>query len=62
MNSYLRFIKIHNLIADTLFNTSSRITLKLKNNCEVEVHRNTISRLLVEKGYKWKIPEFFQKE
>ena len=31
--------------------------MKLKNNYEVEVHRSTISRFLVEKGYKWKGPQ-----
>ena len=45
------------LIADSPFNTSDRITIKLKNNYEVEVHRSTISRFLVEKGYKWKGPQ-----
>ena len=49
------------LIADSPFNTSSRIALKLKNNYEVEVHRSTISRLLVEKGYKWKGPQIVYK-
>ena len=38
------------LIADSTFNTSNRIAIKLKNNYEVEVHRSTISRFLVEKG------------
>ena len=42
------------LIADSPFNTSNRIAIKLKNNYEVEVHRSTISRFLVEKGYKWR--------
>ena len=42
------------LIADSPINTSSRIALKLKNNYEVEVHKSTISRFLIEKGYKWK--------
>ena len=45
------------LIADSPFNTSNRIAIKLKNNYEVEVHRSTISRFLVEKGYKWKWPQ-----
>ena len=40
------------LIADSPFNTSNRIAIKLKNNYEVEVHRSTISLFLVEKGYK----------
>ena len=40
------------LIADSPFNTSNRIAINLKNNYEVEVHRSTISRFLVEKGYK----------
>ena len=53
--------EIHNnfilkLIADSLFNTSNKIVLKLNNNFEVEVHRSTIYRFLVEKGYKWKGP------
>ena len=39
-------------IANSPFNTSNRIVLKLKNNYEVEVHRCTISRFLFEKGYK----------
>ena len=38
------------LIADSPFNISNRITLKLKNNYEVEVHKSTISQFLVEKG------------
>ena len=42
------------LIADSPFNTSKRIALKLKNNYEVELHRSIISRLLVQNGYKWK--------
>ena len=42
------------LIADSPFNTSNRIALRLKNNYEGEVHRSTISRFLVEKEYKWK--------
>ena len=45
------------LIADSPFNTSNRIAIKLKNNYEVEVHRSTISRFLVEKGYKWRGPQ-----
>ena len=36
------------LIADSPFNSSNRIALKLKNNYEVEVHRSTISRFLDE--------------
>ena len=38
------------LIADSPFNTSNRVDMKLKNNYEVEVHRSTISRFLVQKG------------
>ena len=42
--------------ADSPFNSSNRIAIKLKNNYEVEVHRSTISQFIVEKGYKWKGP------
>ena len=45
------------LIADSVFNTSNRIALKLKNNYEVEVHRSTIYWFLVVKGYKCKVPQ-----
>ena len=56
LKSYQRFIKkyILKLIADSPFNTLNRIALKLKSNYEVEVHKNTISRDLVERDYKWK--------
>ena len=47
------------LIADSPFNTSISIVLKLKNNHEKEVHRSTISQFLVEKGYKWKGSQIF---
>ena len=45
------------LIADSPFNSSFGIVLKLKKNYGVEVHRSTISRFLVGKGYKWKEPQ-----
>ena len=48
------------LITDSPFNTSNRIAIKLKNNYEVKEQlwsRSTISRFLVEKGYKWKGPQ-----
>ena len=48
-------------IADSSFNTSNRIAIKLKNNYEVEVHRSTISQFLVEKGYKWRGPQIVYK-
>ena len=48
-------------IADSPFNTSNRIAINPKNNYEVEVHRSTISRFLVEKGYKWNGPQIVYK-
>ena len=36
------------------FNTCKRITLKLKNKHGIEVDRTTISRFLIDKGFKWK--------
>ena len=45
------------LIADSPFNISNRIDINLKNKYEVEVHRSTIYRLLVQMGYKWKGPQ-----
>ena len=42
------------LIADSPFNASNRIAIKLKNNYEVEVQRSTISRFLVQKGLNGK--------
>ena len=44
------------IIADSSFNTSNRITLKFKNSYEVEVH-SYYFWFLVEKSYKWKVPE-----
>ena len=56
--------EIHNncilkYIADSSFNTSNKIAIKLKNNYEVEVNRSTISRFLVEKGINGKDLKFF---
>ena len=39
------------------FNSSKRIALKLKNKHGYEVDRTTISRFLVDKGFKWKGPQ-----
>ena len=39
------------------FNTCKRIALKLKNKYGIEVYRTTISRFLVDKGFKWKGPQ-----
>ena len=36
------------------FSTCKRIALKLKNKHGIEVDRTTISRFLVDKGFKWK--------
>ena len=50
LKSYQRFIinYILKLIADSPFNILNNIALKSKNNYEVEVHRSTISWVLVE--------------
>ena len=42
---------------DSPFNTCKRIALKLKNKHGIEVDRTTISRFLVDKGFKWKGPQ-----
>ena len=44
------------LLNDSPFNTCKRIALKLKNKHEIEVDMTTISRFLVDKGFKWKGP------
>ena len=44
------------LLNDSLFNTCKRIALKLKSKHGIEVDRTTISRFLVDKGFKWKGP------
>ena len=64
LKSYQRFIKknyILKLIADSPFDTSNRIAIKLKNNYEVEVHKSTNSRFLVEKGINGKDRRLFTK-
>ena len=53
---------ILNLIADSPFNTSNRIDIKLKNSNQVEVHRRTISRFLVERSINGKDRRFFTKK
>ena len=45
------------LLNDSPFNTCKRIALKLKNKHGIEVDRTTISRFLVDKGFKWKGPQ-----
>ena len=45
------------LLNDSPFNTCKRIALKLKNKYGIEVDRTTISRFLVDKGFKWKGPQ-----
>ena len=45
------------LLNDSSFNTRKRIALKLKNKHEIEVDSTTISRFLVDKGFKWKVPQ-----
>ena len=60
----VKLLEIHKnyilkLKADSLFNTSNRIAIKLKNNYEVEVHKSTISWFLVEKGYKYRNDHIF---
>ena len=45
------------LINDSPFNTCKRIALKLKNKNGIEVDKTTISRFLVDKGFKWKGPQ-----
>ena len=47
------------LIADSPFNTSNRIEIKLKNNYKVEVYISTISRFLVERGINGKDRRLF---
>ena len=42
------------LLNDSPFNKCKRIALKLKNKHGIEVDRTTISRFLVDKGFKWK--------
>ena len=42
------------LLNDSPFNTCKRIALKLKNKHGIEVDRTTISRFLIDKGFKWK--------
>ena len=42
------------LLNDSPFNTCKRIALKLKNKHWIEVDRTTISRFLIDKGFKWK--------
>ena len=45
------------ILNDSPFNTCKRIALKLKNKHGIEVDRTTISRFLVDKGFKWKGPQ-----
>ena len=45
------------LLNDSSFNTCKRIALKLKNKNGIEVDKTTISRFLVDKGFKWKGPQ-----
>ena len=45
------------LLNNSPFNTCKRIALKLKNKHGIEVERTTISRFLVDKGFKWKGPQ-----
>ena len=45
------------LLNDSPFNTCKRIALKLKNKHGIGVDRTTISRFLVDKGFKWKGPQ-----
>ena len=47
------------LIANSSFNISNRIAINLNNNYEVEVHRSTFSRFLVEKGINGKDRRLF---
>ena len=45
------------LLNDSPFNTWKRIALKLKKKHGIEVDRTTISKFLVDKGFKWKGPQ-----
>ena len=57
-----KLLKIHQdfilkLLNNSPFNTCKKIVLKLKNKHGIEVDRTTISRFLVDKGFKWKGPQ-----
>ena len=48
---------ILNLLHSSPFNTSKRIVYKLQNKFGLKIDRSTVSRFLVERGFKWKGPQ-----
>ena len=48
---------ILNLLHSSPFKTSKRIVYKLQNKFGLKVDRSTVSRFLVERGFKWKGPQ-----
>ena len=48
---------ILNLLHSSPFNTSKRIVYKPQNKFGLKVDRSTVSRFLVERGFKWKGPQ-----
>ena len=50
------YLFILNLLHSLPFNTSKRIVYKLQNKFGLKVYRSTVSRFLVERGFKWKGP------
>ena len=50
---------ILNLLHSSPFNTSKRIVYKLQNKFGLKVDRSTVSRFLVDRGFKWKGPKLF---